>query len=229
VRKPSVSASMQRMTMDEVSGAARILYELIVARRDVRHFVADAEIDERALRRVLQAAHLAPSVGFSQPWDFIIIHDRARRARIRDSFLACRDREATRFEGERRAKYLAYRLEGILEAALNVCVTVDLRILDRPVLGATAQPETLRMSVCCAVQNFWLAARAEEIGVGWVSILEPAVLRAELALPAGVEPVAYLCVGRAEAFAPRPVLEETGWAKRRPLEEIIHHDQFTRR
>jgi 5,6-dimethylbenzimidazole synthase len=161
------------MTMDEASGAARMLYELIAARRDVRHFVADAEIDERALRRILQAAHLAPSVGFSQPWDFILVRDRARRARIRDSFLACRAREAARFEGERRAKYLAYRLEGILEAALNVCVTVDLGRLDRPVLGATAQPETLRMSVCCAVQNLWLAARADEIGVGWVRSSSP--------------------------------------------------------
>jgi 5,6-dimethylbenzimidazole synthase len=202
------------------------LYQVIGARRDVRHFVAGAAIDEAALRRALQAAHQAPSVGFSQPWDFILVRDRARRERIRECFLACRAREAERFEGARREKYLSYRLEGILESTLNVCVTVDLRGLDGPVLGATAQPETLRMSVCLAVQNFWLAARAEEIGVGWVSILEPAMLREELALPVGVEPVAYLCVGQAEAFTARPMLEETGWAELRPLDDIIHDEQF---
>ena len=144
------------------------------------------------------------------------MRDRARRERIRESFLRVRAAEAARFpSGERREQYLAYKLEGILDAAVNVCVTVDLRPADEAVLGTTAQPESLRWSACCAVQNLWLAARAEGIGVGWVSIVEPAVLRRELALPPGIEPVAYLCVGEPIEFRDRPLLEETGWRARR--------------
>src|SRR5262249_52387489 len=150
----------------------------------------------------------------------------ARRARIRESFLRCRDAEAARYPPARREQYLAYRLEGILDSALNVCVTVDLRPADDPVLGTTAQPESLRWSACCAVQNLWLAARAEGIGVGWVSIVEPSVLRAELALPPGIEPVAYLCVGYPIAFRDRPMLEETGWRSRRPVGEAIHEERY---
>ena len=158
-------------------------------------------------------------MGYSQPWDFVVVRDRARRERIRESFLRVRAAEAARFPaGERREQYLAYKLEGILDAAVNLCVTVDLRPADEAVLGTTAQPESLRWSACCAVQNLWLAARAEGMGVGWVSIVEPTVLRRELALPAGIEPVAYLCVGEPVEFRDRPLLEETGWRPRRPVE-----------
>jgi 5,6-dimethylbenzimidazole synthase len=111
-----------------------------------------------------------------------------------------------------------------LEAPLNLCVAVDLRPRAEAVLGTTAQPETLRASACCAVQNLWLAARAEGIGVGWVSIVEPEVLREELSLPQGVEAVAYLCIGHARAFRERPMLEETGWGARRSLDAVIHTD-----
>src|SRR5205814_279508 len=127
-----------------------------------------------------------------------------------------------RFPPGRREEYLAHKLEGILEAPLNVCVAVDLRSHGEAILGTTAQPEAVRASACCAIQNLWLAARAEGIGVGWVSIVEPAVLRTELGLPAGVEPIAYLCLGRAVAFRERPMLEETGWRRRRPLSEVVH-------
>src|SRR5205814_4668712 len=123
---------------------------------------------------------------------------------------------------QRRQAYLAHKLEGILEAPINLCVAVDLRDREEALLGTTAQPEAVRASACCAVQNLWLAARAEGIGVGWVSIVEPAVLRAELALPPGVEPIAYLCVGHPVAFRERPMLEETGWQRRTPLDEVIH-------
>src|SRR5262249_43596416 len=133
--------------------------------------------------------------------------------------------EAERFEGARKEQYLAYRLEGIVESALNICVAVDLRPAE-PTLGTITQPETIRFSVCCAVQNLWLAARAEGVGVGWVSIVEPAVMRAELALPEGVEPVAYLCVGYPVEFPQRPMLEQTGWRRRRPLGEAIHDERF---
>ncbi|MDB4967591.1 MAG: cobT1 [Myxococcales bacterium] len=207
--------------------ARRAIYDVIARRRDIRHFRAGAPLDDDTLRRILGAAHQAPSVGYSQPWDFVVVRDAARRARIRDSFLRVRAAEAARFPaGERREKYLAYKLEGIVESALNLCVTVDLRPADEAVLGTTAQPESLRWSACCAVQNLWLAARAEGIGVGWVSIVEPAVLRRELGLPPGIEPVAYLCLGEPVEFRDRPLLEETGWRARRPVEEAIHAEQF---
>jgi len=209
--------------------ARRAVYEVIRTRRDVRHFAPGREVPDDLLRRVLEAAHHAPSVGFSQPWDFVLVRDVEQRRRIRDSFLACRAREAERFPPERRAKYLSLRLEGIVDASLNVCVAVDLRPTGEAILGTTAQPEALRFSACCAVQNLWLAARAEGIGVGWVSIVEPTVLRTELALPDGVEPIAYLCVGHPIAFRSQPMLEEVGWLPRRPLDDAIHDDGRWRR
>jgi 5,6-dimethylbenzimidazole synthase len=218
----------------QVSGAfsdddRRAVYDVIGKRRDIRHFRAGARLGDDVLHRILAAAHQAPSVGYSQPWDFVVVRDRARRERIRESFLRVRAAEAARFPaGDRREQYLAYKLEGILDAAVNVCVTVDLRPADEAVLGTTAQPESLRWSACCAVQNLWLAARAEGIGVGWVSIVEPAVLRRELALPPGIEPVAYLCVGEPTEFRDRPLLEETGWRQRRAVAEAIHEEQFAR-
>lgn len=202
----------------------RAFYEVVRLRRDVRHFQPDREVNEAVLTRILSAAHAAPSVGLSQPWGFVLVRSRSVRARIRESFVRCREREAARFSAQRRAAYLAHRLEGILESSLNVCVAVDLRQRGEPVLGTTAQPESLRASACCAVQNLWLAARAEGIGIGWVSIVEPEVLRAELALPEGVDPVAYLCVGHPCAFRERPMLEETGWSARRPLASAVHAD-----
>jgi nicotinate-nucleotide--dimethylbenzimidazole phosphoribosyltransferase len=198
------------------------IYDVMALRRDVRHFEPGAELPPEILQRVLEAAHLAPSVGLSQPWAFIVVRDRATRERIRASFLRCRQAEAVRYPAGRREAYLAHKLEGIMEAPLNLCVAVDLRPQGEAVLGTTAQPEAVRASACCAVQNLWLAARAEGVGVGWVSIVEPAVLRAELALPPGVEPVAYLCLGRAVAFRETPMLEETGWRRRRPLTEVVH-------
>ncbi len=207
----------------------RAVYDVIGKRRDIRHFRAGAPLSDEVLGRILGAAHQAPSVGYSQPWDFVVVRDRARKERIRESFLRVRAAEAARFPaGERREQYLAYKLEGILDAAVNLCVTVDLRPADEAVLGTTAQPESLRWSACCAVQNLWLAARAEGVGVGWVSIVEPAVLRQELALPPGIEPVAYLCVGEPVEFRERPLLEETGWRARRPVADAIHEEQYRR-
>jgi len=202
--------------------ARRAIYDVMALRRDVRHFQADRDVDDATLDRILGAAHLAPSVGFSQPWGFVLVRDRDVRARIRESFVRCREAEAVRFPPERREQYRAYRLEGILDAPVNVCVAVDLRPRGEAILGTTAQPEAVRASACCAVENLWLAARAEGVGVGWVSIVEPAVLRRELVLPPGVEPIAYLCVGYPRAFRERPMLEESGWLPRRPLAEVIH-------
>jgi nicotinate-nucleotide--dimethylbenzimidazole phosphoribosyltransferase len=206
--------------------ARRAVYDAIALRRDVRHFVAGKPVDDETLRRVLGAAHLAPSVGFSQPWGFIVVRDGDARERIRESFLRCRQAEAARFPPERREQYLGYRLEGVVEAPVNVCVAVDLRPREEAILGTTAQPEAVRASACCAVQNLWLAARTEGLGVGWVSIVEPEVLRRELALPAGVEPIAYLCIGHPVAFRERPMLEELGWRPRRSLDDAIHAERW---
>jgi nicotinate-nucleotide--dimethylbenzimidazole phosphoribosyltransferase len=207
--------------------ARRAVYDAIALRRDVRHFVKGADVDGDMLQRILQAGHLAPSVGFSQPWGFVVVRDEGTRARIRESFLRCREAEAHRFPPERRARYLTYRLEGLLDAPVNVCVAVDLRPQGEAILGTTVQPEAVRASACCAVQNLWLAARAEGIGVGWVSIVEPAVLRRELELPAGVEPIAYLCLGHPLAFRTKPMLEELGWKPRRPLAEALHRERWS--
>src|SRR5689334_10447301 len=150
--------------------ARRAVYEVIALRRDVRHFRPDLEVDSETLNRILEAAHQGPSVGLSQPWGFVLIRDRAVRDRIRQSFLACREAEARRYPAARRDAYLAHKLEGILEASLNICVAVDLRDQGEAILGTTVQPEAVRASACCAVENLWLAARSEGIGVGWVSI-----------------------------------------------------------
>jgi nicotinate-nucleotide--dimethylbenzimidazole phosphoribosyltransferase len=204
--------------------ARRAVYDCISLRRDIRHFRPDVAIETATLSRILQAAQQAPSVGFSQPSGFIVIRELGLRERVRDSFLSCREAEASRFPEERRAAYLAHKLEGICEASLNLCVVVDLRDREEAILGTTVQPEAVRASACCAVENLWLAARAEGIGVGWVSIVEPAVLRRELELPAGVEPIAYLCLGHPVAFRRRPMLEETGWQRAVPLERAVHWD-----
>jgi nicotinate-nucleotide--dimethylbenzimidazole phosphoribosyltransferase len=204
--------------------ARRAVYDCIALRRDIRHFRQGIDIAPEVLNRIFSAAHQAPSVGFSQPWGFIVIRDAAVRARVRSSFLKCREAEASRFPAPRREAYLAHQLEGIREASLNVCVAVDLRDRGEAILGTTAQPEAVRASACCAVQNLWLAARAEGIGVGWVSIVEPSVLRQELALPAGVEPIAYLCLGHPVSFRRRPMLEETGWRAAVSIEHAVHWD-----
>jgi 5,6-dimethylbenzimidazole synthase len=129
------------------------VYEVIAKRRDIRIFRSDVDVPPQVLTRILSAAHQAPSVGYSQPWDFILVRNIAARSRIRDSFLACREAEAGRYPPQRRRKYLAYRLEGILESALDICVTVDLRPADELVLGTGTQPETLRSNACCAARG----------------------------------------------------------------------------
>src|SRR5262249_43974439 len=156
--------------------------------RDVREFRPDP-LPEDALLRVLGAAHEAPSVGFMQPWDFVLIRDLQTRRRIHASFLEENRRAAERYSGERRDLYERLKLEGLLEARLNVCVTCD-RSRGGEVLGRASVRETDLYSTCLAVQNLWLAARAEGIGVGWVSILDPQIVAQVLALPAPVVPVA---------------------------------------
>lgn len=197
------------------------VYRAIATRRDVRDEFLAREVDEDALRRILEAAHAAPSVGLMQPWSFILIRDGERRARIRDVFARRNAEAAAMFEGERAERYRGLKLEGILKAPLNICVVCDRSRGGPVVLGRTHQRDTDLYSTVCAVQNLWLAARAEGIGVGWVSIFDPEDLKPILGLPDHVEVVAYLCVGHVEALFEQPELEARRWAKRLPLDELI--------
>lgn len=202
------------------------LYRVIEARRDIRAFRSDA-IPADVLRRILQAAHHAPSVGFMQPWNFILVADLELRRRVRASFEATNQAELARIgDEERRKLYRSFKLEGILEAPLNLAVTCD-RQRDQPfVLGRAPMPDTDLYSTCLAIENLWLAARAEGIGVGWVSILDSLEVAKLLALPEGVQLVAYLCLGQPVEFRDRPMLEEAGWKERTPLEEVVFQDRW---
>ena len=201
-------------------------YKAIYSRRDVRSNFTSEPIDDQVLTRILKAAHHAPSVGFSQPWNFILVKNIETRKKIKESFEKEKASSSSLVEEPRRSKYLSYKLEGILESAINVCVTYDPTKTGSFVIGRTSIPETGIFSVCCAVQNMWLAARTEGIGVGWVSILSNQVLRDALSIPDHVLPVAYLCMGHVSKFEPKPDLETKGWLPRLELEDVIYHEKW---
>ncbi len=200
------------------------LYDIINARRDVRNEFRPDPIDPAALRRILAAAHAAPSVGFMQPWDFLLIRDPKRRADIHAAFLRANAEAEDMFEGDRKALYRSLKLEGILTSPLNICVTCDRTRGGKVVLGRTHNSNMDLYSTVCAVQNLWLAARAEGIGIGWVSIFRPQDLRDLLGIPDHVEIVAYLCAGHVDELYPRPELEARGWRQRLDLDSVIHED-----
>jgi 5,6-dimethylbenzimidazole synthase len=204
------------------------VYRAIRERRDVRHFLPDTVPDD-VLGRLLEAAAHAPSVGYMQPWNFLVIRDAEVRRQVHRAFLQANARAEALFPPERRGRYAALKLEGILDSALNLCVTCDRGRFGPVVLGRTCQPDMDLFSAVCAVQNLWLAARAEGVGVGWVSILEPEDLRRILALPEGVVPVAYLCVGYTEGFAAEPELKTLGWLPEVPLGDLVFYDRWGRR
>jgi len=205
------------------------LYKAIFSRRDVRsHFISGKDIPHDALVRVLNAAHHAPSVGFSQPWNFILIKDITTRKRVKDSFEMEFQKSISSLDDDplRQKKYSSLKLEGILESSLNICVTYDSTRFGPFVLGRTSIPETGTYSVCCAIQNLWLAARAEGIGVGWVSILSIEDLKKILSIPLNVNPIAYLCLGYVTEFADKPDLEKSGWLPRLKLNEVIFYENW---
>jgi 5,6-dimethylbenzimidazole synthase len=204
------------------------VYRAIRERRDVRRFRPDP-LPDGVVQRLLAAAAQAPSVGYMQPWNFLLIRDRPLRQAVHQAFLRASAEARELFPPERRGRYAALKLEGILDAALNLCVTCDRGRFGPVVLGRTCQPDMDLFSAVCAVQNLWLAARAEGVGVGWVSILEPDDLRALLGLPDGVVPVAYLCLGYTDSFAPEPELKTAGWLPELPLAELVFHDRWGQR
>ncbi|WP_208825448.1 nicotinate-nucleotide--dimethylbenzimidazole phosphoribosyltransferase [Pseudonocardia alni] len=204
-------------------------YDVLHSRRDVRTGFRPDPVDDEVLTRVLQAAHAAPSVGFSQPWDFVLVRDAGVRERVHALVSAQRDRYAASLPAARAEALRAIRVEAIRETPLNVVVTADATRGGRHTLGRHERPEMGPYSAALAVQNLWLAARAEGLGVGWVSFFGDdglTELGALLGLPAHVEVVAYLCVGHVEAFPDRPELEQHGWARRRPLDWAVHQDTW---
>ena len=200
------------------------VYRVIAERRDMRHF-AGGTVSDETLHRLLTAAHQAPSVGLMQPWRFIRIVDPARREAIHALVEAERIRTADAL-GERSGEFMRLKVEGVLTCAeLLVVALGDNR--DRHVFGRRTMPHMDLASASCAIQNLWLAARAEGLGMGWVSLFEPAELADLLGLPPGSEPIAVLCLGPVEEFYPRPMLEAEGWAAPRPLDELISVDGRT--
>jgi 5,6-dimethylbenzimidazole synthase len=198
------------------------LYRAIHERRDVRSQFLPDPIAPDILARLLQAAHHAPSVGFMQPWDFVVIDSIEIKRAVKALYAQANADAANNYSGDRAAQYRRLKLEGIVDSPINLCITCDRERGGPHVLGRSTMLETDLFSTCLAVQNLWLAARAEGIGVGWVSIVDPAMLAETLKLPRHVQPVAYLCLGYVSEFLPKPELEMAGWRSRLPLEQLLH-------
>ncbi len=206
-----------------------VVRRVIADRRDVRRGFLQLPVPDDVLQRVLESAHRAPSVGLSQPWDFLLIRDLQTRRKVRDLAAAQRQAFADALPPDRRTGFDGLKVEAILDSPLNVVVTCDPDRGGRHVLGRHADPRTAAFSAAIAVQNLWLAARAEGVGVGWVSFFEPEQVAAVLGLPAHVEVIAYLCVGYVDAFGTAPELVRSGWADRRPLSWAVHQEEWGRR
>ncbi|MFV2124044.1 5,6-dimethylbenzimidazole synthase [Micromonospora sp. LOL_013] len=202
------------------------LYDVIHRRRDVRAEFTGAPVPDEVLHRVLTAAHAAPSVGLTQPWDFVLVRDPA----VRDAFHAHVQRERQTFaqtlDPVAAARFAHIKIDGVREATLSIVVTYDPQRGSPAVLGRHAIADAGLYSVCLAIQNFWLAATAEGLGVGWVSFYREPFLRDLLAIPAGIRPVAWLCIGPVSRLADEPDLERHGWRRRRPVTDAVHHDRW---
>ncbi len=206
---------------DEPERAA--VYRAIHERRDMRHF-AGGEVDEQVLARLLRAAHHAPSVGFMQPWRFL----RIRRPDLRRGIHQLVEEERIRTAqalGVREPEFMRLKVEGILQAAEILVVALPPG-REKHVFGRRTLPEMDLASAACAIQNLWLAARAEGLGMGWVSIFDPQHLADLLGMPPGARPIAVLCLGPVDRYYARPMLEQEDWARRAPLEEMIMVDTW---
>ncbi len=202
------------------------LYDVISRRRDVRSQFTGAPIPDDVLRRALEAGHAAPSVGLSQPWDFVLVRDPALREEFADHVTTERDVFATSLDAARAATFSRIKIDGVRESSLSVVVTYDPDRGAPAVLGRHAIADAGLYSVCLAIQNLWLAATAEDLGVGWVSFYREEFVRKLLGIPDGVRPVAWLCLGPVTHLEQAPDLERAGWRQRRPLEEALHTDRW---
>ncbi|WP_394614027.1 5,6-dimethylbenzimidazole synthase [Lentzea sp. JNUCC 0626] len=202
------------------------LYDVVHRRRDTRAEFSGEEIPADVLRRVLTAAHAAPSVGLSQPWDFVLVRDESIRRSFRDHVQAERSVFAAQLDEERAETFARIKVEGVMESSLGIVVTYDPDRGSPAVLGRHAIADAGLYSVCLAIQNLWLAATEEGLGVGWVSFYREDVLRRLLDIPARVRPVAWLCVGPVRSLPDTPDLERHGWRNRLPLDDVLHHDRY---
>lgn len=199
------------------------IYRAIAERRDMRHFLPDP-IDPTILKRLLAAAHQAPSVGLMQPWRFIRITDTQLRAAMVNIVDQERERTAAAL-GERGEAFMRLKVEGIRDCGeLLVAALADGR--EQHIFGRRTLPEMDLASVACAIQNLWLAARAEGLGMGWVSLFDPDELAALLAMPTGSKPVAILCLGQVTEFYPAPMLVQEGWTEEQPLQDLLFHNTW---
>jgi len=218
-------AGAGKFTEGELEGVYRAIHE----RRDVRSGFLPEPLNDQVLYRLLEAAHHAPSVGLMQPWRFILIRATEIRKAVHDIFLRSSQAALDTYDGDRAKKYAGLKLEGILEAPQNLCIVCNPECERGHRLGRHSMPETAVYSAVCAVQNLWLAARAEGVGVGWVSILDKEALHEVLHIPANIVTVAYLCLGYVDHFATEPGLERAGWEHRIPIDQVLGVDQYDAR
>ncbi|MFL6090669.1 MAG: 5,6-dimethylbenzimidazole synthase [Aeromicrobium sp.] len=201
-------------------------YEVIERRRDVRAEFTGEPLDAATLTRILGAAHRAPSVGMSQPWDFVVVESLETRGAFRDHVTSERDLFRDSLPPERRDTFARIKIEGICESSMGVVVTYDHSRGGQHILGRHTIADTGLYSACLAIQNLWLAATAEGLGMGWVSFYEEGFLRDLLGIPEHIRPIAWLCVGHVSHLETVPDLERHGWRSRRPLEDAIHRERW---
>jgi 5,6-dimethylbenzimidazole synthase len=211
---------MSDFTPEEIAA----VYRVMAMRRDMRHFLPDP-LDDALVARLLSAAHMAPSVGLMQPWRFIRIRDASLRTGIH-ALVEAERVETARALAEREDEFMRLKVEGILDCG-ELLVAALCSGREAHVFGRRTMPEMDLASVACAIQNLWLAARVENIGMGWVSLFDPEALRRLIRMPEGSRPVAVLCLGRVESFYPRPMLEEVDWAHRANLHDLVCTDYWT--
>lgn len=204
---------------------ADILEEIILSRRDVRgnRFI-NKPIENDVLDRIFMAALNAPSVGFSQPWEFVVVDDDGIKEKIRQTFQEENRKAKDLFKGEKQEEYMSLKLEGIFEAPLNIAVFY--KPSEGPVLGQTTMSEAGLYSVVCAIQNMWLMARALNLGMGWVSIVDPDKVKKILNAPEENQLVAYLCLGYVDKFLSKPELEMRQWEKRKLKDKVIFYNKY---
>ena len=213
--------------MEQYSSEQRAgIYRAIRERRDVRSGFLPDPLPGDLLLRLLSSAHQAPSVGLMQPWRFVLIQSPTIREQVFKAFQDASSAEHKAYSGEKAELYSRLTLQGILTAPLNLCVVCDCDSPRGHSLGRHTMPETAVYSAVCAIQNLWLAARAEGVGLGWVSILDPERVKAILNIPPAMKLVGYFCMGFVEKFAERPELERAGWEYRLRLQDVLRSETF---
>jgi 5,6-dimethylbenzimidazole synthase len=204
---------------------ADLLFEIITNRRDVRgNRFTDETIEEEKISQILEAAVNAPSVGFSQPWQFVIIKSKEIKEQVKSTFNTENEKASKLFKDEKQQEYNRLKLEGIFEAPLNIAIFYAGS--DKPILGQTSMAEVGMYSVVCAIQNMWLMARALNIGMGWVSIIDPEKVKQILKAPKDNKLIGYFCLGYTNGFLQQPELELLKWENRKKLSELIFNETY---